>query len=90
MMTDVDVVLDERGKQYGVFAKHAAITQAMKAIARAAPSWDDCDDDMKEAIEMILHKIGRILNGDPKVVDSWVDIAGYSKLVADRLEGVSR
>jgi len=34
---------------------------------------------------MIAHKIGRILNGDPNYADSWIDIAGYAKLVADRL-----
>lgn len=36
---------------------------------------------------MIFHKIARILNGDPNYADSWVDIAGYAKLVADELEG---
>ena len=86
----IEHVLAQRGRRYGVFTRHAAITQAMKGIARAAPSWDDCDDDMQEAIEMILHKIGRILNGDPSYADSWVDIAGYAKLVADRLAGVER
>jgi hypothetical protein len=44
------------------------------------------DDDQREALDMIAHKIGRILNGDPNYADSWVDIAGYAKLVADRLE----
>jgi hypothetical protein len=39
---------------------------------------------------MIAHKIGRIVNGDPRYADSWVDIAGYAKLVADRLEGDKR
>jgi hypothetical protein len=34
---------------------------------------------------MIAHKIGRIINGDPDYIDSWDDIAGYAKLVADRL-----
>ena len=36
---------------------------------------------------MILHKIGRILNGDPNYADSWHDIAGYAKLVEDELSG---
>jgi hypothetical protein len=40
---------------------------------------------MREALEMVAHKIGRILNGDPKYHDSWHDIIGYTKLVADRL-----
>ena len=46
--------------------------------------------DQQEALEMILHKIARIVNGDPDYADSWVDIAGYAKLVADRLEGIER
>jgi len=39
--------------------------------------------------DMIANKLGRILNGDPNYADSWMDIAGYAKLVADRLEAVS-
>lgn len=49
-------------------------------------SIDDIDEDMAEALFMIAHKIGRIVNGDPWYADSWIDIAGYAKLVADRLE----
>ena len=40
-----------------------------------------------EAMDMIIHKIGRIINGNPDVVDHWLDIAGYAQLVADRLNG---
>ena len=47
-------------------------------------------DDQWEALEMIVHKIGRIVNGNPDKVDHWTDIAGYAKLIADRLEGVER
>jgi hypothetical protein len=46
--------------------------------------------DQQEALDMICHKIGRIVNGDPNYADSWVDIAGYATLVADRLAGVER
>lgn len=49
--------------------------------------WYNLDPDQKEALEMIAHKIGRILNGDPNYADSWHDIAGYAKLVDDRLNG---
>jgi hypothetical protein len=41
--------------------------------------------DQREALEMIAHKIARIVNGDPNYADSWLDIAGYAQLVADRL-----
>lgn len=46
--------------------------------------------DQQEALDMICHKIGRILNGDPDYADSWHDIAGYAQLVADRLDGIQR
>lgn len=49
-------------------------------------NWQSLAPDQKEALEMIAHKIGRILNGDPNYHDSWHDIVGYTKLVADRLE----
>jgi hypothetical protein len=41
---------------------------------------------MREALEMLAHKTGRILNGDPAYADSWHDIAGYVRLVEQRLE----
>lgn len=86
-MSDIADVLKERGNRYGDFPDHACITQALKDVMRRCPNWNtELDDDMKEALEMIQHKIGRILNGDPQYADSWVDIAGYAKLVADRLE----
>jgi hypothetical protein len=39
----------------------------------------------KESLEMIMHKVARILNGDPNYSDSWHDIAGYAKLIDDVL-----
>ena len=92
MGTDVTQVLTERGDRYGKFTGHAGVTQTLKAIFRAkmGEKWDRLADDQKEALDMIAHKLGRIVNGDPNYADSWVDIAGYAKLVADRLEGVER
>ena len=52
--------------------------------------WDRLSADQRESLEMVQHKVARILNGDPNYADSWVDIAGYAKLVADRLEGLIR
>jgi hypothetical protein len=86
----LSATLDERGKRYGVFTGHASITQRLKETMRATKNWPRLADDQKEALEMVAHKIGRVLNGDPDYDDSWVDIAGYTRLVADRLQGVSR
>jgi hypothetical protein len=87
---DISEVLDERGARYGKFVGHARITQHLKSVMFTHKLRQEFDDDMVEALEMIAHKIGRIINGDPNYADSWVDIAGYAKLVADRLEGLER
>lgn len=90
--TDVDSVLTERGTRYGRFTDHAAVTQSLKFVVWRHLNARNMqlDPDQQEALDMICHKIGRIVNGDPNYADSWVDIAGYAKLVADRLEGVAR
>ena len=84
--------LTERGKRYGTFVGHAEVTQHLKAYYREqlATRGKVLAPDQYEALDMVMHKIGRIMNGDPDYADSWVDIAGYAKLVADRLEGVVR
>ena len=89
-MTDIASTLAERGNRYGDFRDHARITQAIKVAFMDSPNWLELADDQLEALEMIAHKIGRILNGDPNYDDSWIDIAGYAKLVADRLTANSR
>jgi hypothetical protein len=86
MSEDVDKILDERATTYGAFKDVAGFAQEMKNAIRMCNS-TELDDDQMEALDMIASKIGRILNGDPSYVDSWVDIAGYAQLVADRLQG---
>lgn len=91
-MSSTDEILNERGKRYGKFVDHARITQNMKieAFHILKKRGIELQPDQAEALDMIFHKIGRILNGDPDYADSWQDIAGYAQLVADRLNGVVR
>ncbi len=84
--TSVDATLAERGNRYGSFDEHARITQAIKRAMEDSRNWASLDDDMRESLEMLAHKVGRILNGDPAYADSWHDIAGYVRLVEQRLE----
>lgn len=86
----IDSTLEERGQRYGKFITHAFITQEMKRLIQAqlGERGRHLAADQQEALDMICHKIGRIVNGDPDYADSWVDIAGYAKLVSDRLQGV--
>lgn len=85
-MADIDATLEERGTRYGSFREHAYISQNIIRAMADSPNWKKLDDDMKEAFHIIANKMGRILNGDPWYHDSWHDIVGYAKLVADRIE----
>lgn len=92
MTSDVDAVLEERGKRYGTFTGHSRVSQRLKEVVREELILRDktLDDDQAESLSMICHKIARIINGDPDYADNWVDIAGYAKLVADRLDGMKK
>ena len=89
--TNVADTLEERGARYGKFNCHAAITQEIKAslYAHANSAGVELNHVHSEAIDMICHKLGRIVNGDPNYADSWHDIAGYAKLVEDEINGKS-
>ena len=89
-MNDVNDILVDRGEKYGPFAGHARITQRLKEIIEdelLGRGNRQLDADQQEALDMICHKIGRIINGDPNYDDSWRDIAGYAMLVCNRLTG---
>lgn len=89
---NVDETLTTRAQSYGKFKDGAELMQSLKRsmAAHAAKHDKTFADDQWEALEMIVHKMGRIVNGNPDVVDHWVDIAGYATLIADRLEGRAR
>lgn len=84
--SNVAATLKQRGKRYGDFDEHARITQNIKDAMKDSPNWQQLPPAMKESLEMIAHKMGRILNGDPTYADSWHDIAGYAQLVEQQLE----
>jgi len=86
---EVDATLDVRALDYGKFIEGAEVMQMLKRVVQNALSNRDkvLAHDQAEAMDMIIHKIGRIINGNPDVVDHWLDIAGYAQLVADRLNG---
>ena len=81
-------LLKQRGERYGTFAMQAQLSQSLKntLMAHANRYEKHFAPDQAEAITMIVHKLARIVNGDPNYGDSWRDIEGYAKLVADRLE----
>ena len=83
----IDHVIKDRDGRYGGFKDGAIIMQQLKTVMRSTDGWERLTDSQKEALEMIQHKIGRVLNGDPTYVDSWTDICGFSQLIVNELEG---
>lgn len=83
---DIAKTISARGVRYGKFIECARIARSIKRAFVDSPNWSELGDDQAEALEMIALKIARVLNGDPSDADSWHDICGYAKLVADRLE----
>lgn len=85
-------LLDKRAEQYGSFMFSANIAIRLKGIMHNAIAQQDMNvaPDQLLALDMIAVKISRLLAGNPSHLDSWVDIAGYAKLVADRLQGTVR
>lgn len=86
MKTELKDVLQQRGDRYGSYPTHALISQDLKATMQKYSGYERLSVDQKESLEMIAHKIARILNGDPNYDDSWVDIAGYATLISKRLQ----
>ena len=86
---ETDKILHERANVHGRWEDNARISRAFRAIveeevnkrperfqAKLTPS-------EREAIDMIVHKISRIIAGDPRHADHWDDIGGYARLGRD-------
>lgn len=82
-----EALITERGSRYGKFKYGAEIMQELKDVMREVGGWHNLTPSQREALDMIQHKIGRILNGDPTYDDSWKDIAGYATLIVNELNG---
>lgn len=79
----MEETLNAREKMYGDFGKLAQAAQAFKSVCRASPSWSSMTAVQREAAEMIMLKMVRVLYGDPLVFDTWLDIAGYASLAVE-------
>ena len=91
-VSGVNRVLDARGEQYGSFMQSSDTAIRIKGIMHNAVARNEVHlyPDQLQALDMIATKISRIVHGNPNHLDSWIDIAGYATLVADRLQGKTR
>ena len=80
----VTEILAEREKTHGKFSNHALLAQGFKKLA-GEYGVSELSPSQAEALEMIFHKIARILNGNPNHKDHWDDLGGYAELVSREL-----
>lgn len=85
----VEKILEDRQKTHGDFTAHAGCTQELKNVIaywlEESGNATLLTNSMNEALDMICHKIGRIVAGNPSHKDHWDDIAGYATLISRQL-----
>lgn len=81
----IDAILKTRDTTHGDYDQTAAAAQRIKDILRSYSNWGKLDVAKRESIDLIATKLGRIIAGNFNHADHWNDIAGYAKLVSDRL-----
>lgn len=82
----IEEVLNQRQATYGSFTKNAEVSQMLKYFMTQGTNYKQMPVPHREALEMIVHKIARIVNGDPNYIDNWIDICGYSQLVIEEIK----
>lgn len=86
----IEEVLNQRQATYGSFNKNAEISQTMKYFMSQGTNYKQMPTPHREALEMIVHKIARIVNGDPNYIDNWIDICGYSQLIINGIKSYDK
>ena len=74
-----ETMLNDRGKVHGDFGDNAVYAQDLKKVLHESHNWRGMTPIQTEALEMIVHKIARILAGNPNHKDHWADIQGYAR-----------
>lgn len=81
----VNETLTQRANTHGNFKDNATIAQALKGVVKLGKNYSVMSADKREAIDMICHKLARIVSGNPEYADHWHDVAGYATLVDNDL-----
>jgi hypothetical protein len=80
----MDDLLEQRQQTHGDFTDVALVAQATKDIWRAGAGWKNLSPVQRERLEMIAHKIARIICGNPNHLDHYIDVVGYAQRIIER------
>lgn len=79
MQITPDLIIPNRDRQHGGMEAVGLVSQRLKIAMRAGVNWPLLTPGEQEALDMIAHKIARILSGnDPHDPEHWTDLAGYA------------
>ena len=82
---NVEDTLAQRGKVHGDYTESSIVKDEILAAIECTPNWRKMSPGGREALRMIVEKIGRIMVGDWKFADHWHDIAGYATLMENEI-----
>lgn len=85
MAEAIEETLKTRGNVHGDFVASAQFKDSVNSIVRLTPNYIRMDRACRQALFMIVEKMGRILYGEPHFADHWHDISGYAKLIDDAI-----
>lgn len=75
--------IDQKQKENGPFSLQAEMSRRIKGTMQCSEHWNSLTYCQQEALDMIAHKIGRILAGNANNKDHWDDISGYAQIASD-------
>lgn len=74
------MTLPNRDDQHGGMDAVGEVAQDLKDTMRIGRNWDRLSAGHREALDMIAHKLSRILSGaNPHDPEHWEDVAGYAQ-----------
>lgn len=82
---DITTITNDRAKTHGDYTDVAECAQVTKELWRSRAGYAKLSRVQRETLDMLAHKIARVLSGNPDERDHWSDIAGYAKITADRV-----
>lgn len=90
MDQNIEAILQNREQTHGLYSVQSATSQRLKSLIWTSPNYQTMPDHMREGLEMIQHKVARIVSGNAYERDHWVDIMGYAALVLRELDQVQQ
>ncbi len=86
-MKVIEGVLEQRAEKYGEYRDLSLLLDTILNAYQSSRNWVYLEPYMRISLIMDAMKTVRLLNGDPREMDSWVDKQGYIQLVIRELEG---